>query len=64
MAHTLAYELNNGNLVGRVRKALADYRLYRNTLAELGSLNNRELRDLGISRHSIREIAYDSVYGA
>ena len=50
--------------LARARKALADYRLYRQTLAELGALSNRELNDLGISRFSIREIAYDSVYGA
>jgi uncharacterized protein YjiS (DUF1127 family) len=46
------------------RKALADYRLYRRTLSELENLTNRELRDLGLSRLSIRQIAYDSVYGA
>jgi uncharacterized protein YjiS (DUF1127 family) len=47
-----------------VRKAFADYRLYRQTLAELDALSNRELRDLGLSRLSIRQVAYDSVYGA
>jgi uncharacterized protein YjiS (DUF1127 family) len=48
----------------RVRRALDDYRLYRATINELEALNSRELRDLGISRLSIREIARDSVYGA
>ncbi len=50
-------------VIARVRRALDDYRLYRATLDELGALNDRELADLGISRLSIREIAYDSVYG-
>ena len=53
----------NGLFPG-LRKAFGDYRLYRQTLTELDSLSNRELRDLGLSRHSIRQVAYDSVYGA
>ena len=48
----------------RVRKSLADYRLYRQTRDELENLNARELHDLGLSRFSIRQVAYDSVYGA
>jgi uncharacterized protein YjiS (DUF1127 family) len=58
----MAHALNHGPL-GRARKAFADYRRYRQTVAELAALNNRELRDLGISRFSIREVAHDSVYG-
>ena len=50
-------------LFAGIRKSLADYRLYRRTLTELESLSDRELRDLGLSRLSIREVAYDSVYG-
>jgi uncharacterized protein YjiS (DUF1127 family) len=68
MANTMTYELGNTaggfGWFGRARKALADYRLYRRTLAELEALNDRELADLGLSRLVIREIAYDSVYGA
>ena len=52
-----------GGLLARVRKALGDYRTYRATIAELDALSERELADLGISRLSIRDIAYDSVYG-
>lgn len=64
MAHTLTFDLGaDAGLVGRARKAFADYRLYRQTLNELGALTNRELSDLGISRLSIRQVAYDSVYG-
>lgn len=51
-------------LFASLRKGLADYRLYRRTLGELDGLSDRELRDLGLSRLSIRQIAYDSVYGA
>lgn len=50
-------------LFARLSGAIADYRLYRRTLAELEGLSNRELRDLGISRYSVRQIARDAVYG-
>ena len=60
MANTMTYELGTGRrprLAGRARKALADYRLYRQTLDELQALSDRELRDLGISRFTIRDVA-------
>lgn len=68
MASTSIYDIprargGHGFLAG-VRKAFADYRLYRQTLAELDGLTDRELRDLGLSRLSIRDVARDSVYGA
>jgi uncharacterized protein YjiS (DUF1127 family) len=65
MAHSLTYETGHGFApFARLRKSIADYRLYRQTLDELAALSNRELADLGISRFSIREIAHESVYGA
>ena len=67
MAHALTYELGTRRGLGalaRARKAFADYRLYRRTVAESATLSNRELNDLGISRFAIRQIAHDSVYGA
>ncbi len=65
MANSTVYQVGNATpgFAARVRKALADYQLYRSTIAELEGLNNRELRDLGLSRFSIRQVAYDSVYG-
>lgn len=67
MARTLTYaaagtQPPEGGLLGRIRSNLAQYRLYRQTLAELESLTDRELSDLGLSRVDIRAIAYDSVY--
>lgn len=38
-------------------------RAYRDTLAELDAMSERELADIGINRHSIREIAREAVYG-
>jgi len=65
MANTITYELGaSGNgFFGRIGKAIADYRLYRATVNELEQLNNRELRDLGLSRFAIKQVAYESVYG-
>ena len=37
--------------------------VYIRTLRELESTSDRDLADIGISRLSIREIAYDSAYG-
>lgn len=69
MANTVYADFGRADAVtsgvaARLRQVFADYRLYRKTLAELESLNDRELADLGISRLSIREIARESVYGA
>jgi uncharacterized protein YjiS (DUF1127 family) len=69
MAHIT---LNEGNLTerganrgffARIRESLAKYREYRRTIAELEALSDTDLRDLGLSRLSIRQIAYESVYG-
>ena len=67
MAHTIT----NGTgvaggpmaLLARARNSLAAYRTYRRTLSELEVLSDRELRDLGLSRLSIRDIARESAYG-
>ncbi len=70
MAQALIYDASirsakaGDGFVGRIRKTLADYRLYRATINELQQLSDRELSDLGIHRASIREIARESVYGA
>ena len=68
MANTMTYgagaRVGEGSgWLARVRKALADYRRYLATLDELNALNDRELQDLGLSRHSIRDVARESVYG-
>lgn len=43
---------------------VARYRVYRDTIAELSMLTNRELTDLGLSRSIIRATAYEVAYGA
>jgi len=38
-------------------------RIYARTVAELNSLSDRELSDLGIARALIREISHEAAYG-
>ena len=45
-------------IVARVRR----YNSYRRTLTELENLTDRELADLGLSRHQIRSVAYREAY--
>lgn len=64
LTYTTGAHADSSGFLGRLRKSYADYRLYRRTLNELHGLSNRELNDLGLSSFSLRQVAYDSVYGA
>lgn len=46
-----------------VLAAIAQRRVYTRTVAELNSLTDRELGDLGISRLGITDIAREAAYG-
>ena len=46
-----------------VLSAIQTRRVYARTVAELNSLTDRELSDLGISRLGIPEIAREAAYG-
>ena len=54
--------------IARVQSDLAErfakYRTYRTTLAELRSLSDRELNDLGMNSSSLRYVAYEAAYKA
>jgi len=56
-----------GQRLGTFRTSIGErfarYRVYRQTMTELDSLNDRELADLGISRFDIGRIAAESAYG-
>ena len=43
-------------------KKYKDYRLYSTTISELRALSTRELSDLGLSRSSIKTVAFSAVY--
>lgn len=45
-----------------VKKEYRQWREYRRIVDELSTLGPRELDDIGISRHSIRDVARAAVY--
>ncbi len=47
-----------GGIAARMRR----YNSYRRTLTALEDLTDRELADLGLSRHQIRSVAYREAY--
>jgi uncharacterized protein YjiS (DUF1127 family) len=49
--------------IAQVRRAWTQHRAYQATLAEMQSLSDRDLADIGISRLMIRDIAHHTVYG-
>ena len=49
-------------LFADLQERIARYRLYRQTVNELGALNGHELADLGICRAQIRALAYEIAY--
>lgn len=48
--------------LGGLNRRFEQYKTYRQTLAELETLSDRELLDLGISRQNLRAIAYQAAY--
>ena len=63
---TLAHMQSSGRLGVFLKSQLGRfvrYREYRKTLAELEALSAHELEDFGLTRGTIREVAFRSVYG-
>ncbi|WP_428928514.1 DUF1127 domain-containing protein [Marinibacterium sp. SX1] len=52
------------NLMDRIVARRARNKIYRETLAELRSLSDRDLGDLGIARSNIGSVAWDAANGA
>lgn len=50
------------SFITKTLENVARYRQFSKTVKELTSLSDRELRDLGISRYQIRDIAREAVY--
>lgn len=61
-SNDFAGQSNTGGFFAKLSKRWADHRLYARTVAELNDLNDHELRDLGLSRFSIKQVALESVY--
>lgn len=53
-----------GSLLGRMSGWLAEQRRYRRTVAELSTLSDRELADIGITRGDVEFVARRSARGA
>lgn len=49
--------------VASIKASFARRAVYKRTLAELKTLNDRDFADLGIHRSQIHAIAYDAAYG-
>ena len=49
-----------GEIAAEFRAALEMQRKFHTTLAELQSLNERELRDLGLNSANLRQVAWES----
>ena len=47
----------------KLDQALARRSVYRQTVFELSSLNDKDLADIGISRCGIRQLAKEAAYG-
>lgn len=67
MAALTHSENRNASLSGRLhawaddmRLRIERYRVFRQTLNEMGALNNRELADLGLHRSELRRVAYQA----
>ena len=56
------FETRKGGFIGGLTQRFARYKTYRRTLDELESLSDRDLADLGISRLTLRSIAYKAAY--
>jgi len=56
-------EHSAGSLAERVRQALRNYWAYRATLAELRTLTDRQLSDVGMTRAALPGTARGSIYG-
>ncbi|HRK42612.1 MAG TPA: DUF1127 domain-containing protein [Gemmobacter sp.] len=51
------------NISANVKAALTRRAVYSRTLAELNALTDRDLADLGVSRHQIADLAREAAYG-
>lgn len=56
-------ETGLAQIVATLREGLARRKVYRQTLAELRSLSDRELGDLGMHRSMLTRIALEAAYG-
>ncbi|MFY0690852.1 MAG: DUF1127 domain-containing protein [Paracoccaceae bacterium] len=49
--------------IAALKLRFAQYRVYRQTLAELRGLSGSELNDLGLNKTLLKRVAYEAAYG-
>ncbi len=70
MAHAISFTDHATNVtsaqgfVARLIKGVSDYRRFLAIHAELESLSDRSLEDMGLTRSDVSAVARESVYGA
>ncbi len=74
MIQTAKFPAHTGELLGAMslirrkrdefKTAMERRKVYRATLHELSILTDRDLADLGIARSNIKQLAWESAYGA
>lgn len=50
-------------MITKLKLWLAKRQMYKHTYRELSSLNNHELRDLGLDRSMLHNVAFEAAYG-
>ncbi|GAA3854416.1 DUF1127 domain-containing protein [Celeribacter arenosi] len=61
---TPAYAARSNGFFATLAERFARYRVYRETVNELEALSDRDLADLGLSRATVKAVAYEAAYGA
>lgn len=54
------WRVSIADFIAGLRTRFARYRMYRQTFEELDALSARDLDDLGLSRSTIRQVAWES----
>jgi uncharacterized protein YjiS (DUF1127 family) len=68
MAHAInlnayADHADRPGLFARLQQSFADYRAYLAMHEELDALSDRELADVGLSRLTVRDVAWNAIHG-
>jgi uncharacterized protein YjiS (DUF1127 family) len=58
---TALANINRKENIMNITRSFANWRMYRQTVVELGRMSNRELNDLGIARSDINRVAREAV---
>jgi len=63
-SHAPVFKVHFDELVEHIKTYFARRAEYNRTVSELARLDDRELADIGMTRYTINEVAYQSVFRA